>query len=129
MADSKEDIIRRGYQAFSEGDMKALGLLYTDDVVQTMPGKNQLSGEYKGRDNVIGLYGKMYELSGGTFKARLKSLKTEGDKVVSVHNATGERDGKTLDNDDKIVFTFAGDKISRLDLTYGDQAASDKFWV
>ena len=50
MADSKEDIVRRGYQAFSEGDMATLGSLYTDDVVQTMPGKNQLSGEYKGRD-------------------------------------------------------------------------------
>ena len=128
MAASKEDIVRRGYQAFSEGDMDTLGSLYTDDVVQTMPGKNQLSGEYKGRDNVIGLYGKMFELSGGTFKAPLKSLKTEGDKVVSVHNATGERDGKTLNDDENIAFTFSGDKVSRLDLTSGDQAATDEFW-
>ena len=128
MADSKEDIIRRGYQAFGEGDMETLGSLYTDDVVQTMRGNNQLSGEYKTRDNVLGLYGKMFELSGGTFKAELKTLKTEGDKVVSVHHSQGERGGKTLSDDESIAFTFSGDKISRLDVTAGDQATVDAFW-
>ena len=129
MADSKEDTVRRGYQAFGEGDMETLGSLYTDDVVQTMPGKNLLSGEYQGRDNVLGLYGKIFELSGGTFKAELKSAKTEGDKVVSVHHSQGERGGKTLSDDESIAFTFSGDKISRLDLTSGDQAAVDDFWT
>jgi ketosteroid isomerase-like protein len=128
MADSREDIIRRGYQAFGEGDMDTLGSLYTDDVVQTMPGENLLSGEYQGRDNVLGLYGKIFELSGGTFKAELKSVKTEGDKVVSVHHSQGERGGKTLSDDESIAFTFSGDKISRLDLTAGDQTAVDDFW-
>jgi uncharacterized protein len=128
MADSKEDIVRRGYQAFGEGDMETLGALYTDDVVQTMPGNNQLSGEYKSRDNVLGLYGKLFELSGGTFKAELKTLKTEGDKVVSVHRSQGERGGKTLSDDESIAFAFSGDKISRLDVTAGDQATVDAFW-
>jgi uncharacterized protein len=129
VADSKEDTVRRGYQAFSEGDMETLGSLYTDDVVQTQSGNNPLSGEYQGRDDVLGLYGKMFELSGGTFKAELKSVKTEGDKVVSVHHAQGERGGKTLSEDESIAFTFSGDKISRLDLTSGDQAAVDDFWA
>ena len=112
MAESKEDIIRRGYKAFGEGDMETLGSLYTPDVVQVQPGKNQTSGEYKGVDNVIGLYGKLFELSGGTFSAELTSVKTEGDKVVTVHRAKGEREGKTLDADESIAFTFSGDKIS-----------------
>lgn len=129
MAESKEDIVRRGYAAFGTGDMETLGGLYTDDVVQTMPGKNQVSGEYKGRDNVIGLYGKLFELSGGTFSAELKSVKTDGDKVVSVHRSQGERGGKTLSDDESIAFTFDGDKISRLDVTAGDQAAVDDFWA
>jgi ketosteroid isomerase-like protein len=129
MADSKEDTVRRGYQAFSEGDMETLGSLYTDDVVQTMSGNNQLSGEYKGRDNVLGLYGKLFELTGGTFKAELKSVKAEGDKVVSVHHSQGERGGKTLSDDESIAFTFSGDKISRLDVSAGDQVTVDDFWA
>jgi uncharacterized protein len=128
MADSKEDIIRRGYKAFGEGDMETLGSLYAPDVVQRMPGNNQISGDYNGVDNVIGLYGQLFELSGGTYAVDLKSVKTQGDKVVSVHRAKAEREGKTLDADETIEFTFSGDKISRLDLTFSDQAAVDAFW-
>ena len=128
MADSKEDIIRRGYKAFGEGDMETLRSIYTADVVQNQPGENQLSGEHTGVDNVLGLYGKLFELSGGTFAVTLKSVKTEGDKVVAVHNAKGEREGKTLDTDETIEFTFSGDKVSRLDLTSADQDAEDAFW-
>jgi ketosteroid isomerase-like protein len=128
MTDSKEDTIRRGYKAFGEGDMETFRSIYTPDVVQSQPGKNQLSGEHTGVDNVLGLYGKLFELSGGTFVATLKSVKTEGDKVVAVHSAKAEHEGKTLDTDETIEFTFSGDKISRLDLTSADQDAEDAFW-
>ena len=128
MAESKEDIIRRGYKAFGEGDMETLGSLYTPDVVQRQGGNNQTSGEYKGVDNVMGLYGKFFELSGGTFAVDLKSVKTQGDKVVTVHHAKGEREGKTLDVDESIEFTFSGDKVSLLDVSSPDQAALDAFW-
>ena len=128
MAESKEDIIRRGYKAFGEGDMETLGSLYTPDVVQRQGGNNQTAGEYQGVDNVMGLYGKFFELSGGTFAVDLKSVKTEGDKVVTVHHAKGEREGKTLDVDESIEFTFSGDKISLLDVSSPDQAALDAFW-
>jgi ketosteroid isomerase-like protein len=103
MTDSREDTIRRGYQAFGEGDMETLRSIYTPDVVQSQPGANQLSGEHAGVDNVLGLYGKLFELSGGTFVVTLKSVTTEGDKVVAVHNAEGEREGKTLARPDHRV--------------------------
>ena len=93
-----------------------------------MPGNNQMSGEHEGLDKVLGLYGKLFEVSGGTFSVELKSVKTQGDKVVSVHHAKGEREGKVLDVDETIEFTFSGDKISRLDVESKDQAAEDAFW-
>src|SRR5438309_9369027 len=64
MAD-KEDTVRRGYQAFGEGDMEHFRAIYVPDVVQRQPGNNQTSGEYKGVDNVLGLYGRFFQLSGG----------------------------------------------------------------
>jgi uncharacterized protein len=127
MAD-KEDTVRRGYQAFGEGDMEHFRGIYVPDVVQRQPGNNQTSGEYKGVDNVLGLYGRFFELSGGTFSVELTSVKTQGDKVVTVHHAKGAREGKTLDADETIEFTFSGDKISRLDVGYADEAAEDAFW-
>ena len=128
MADSKEDTIRRGYQAFSAGDMETLRSIYTPDVVQSQPGENQFSGEHTGVDNVLGLYAKLFEVSGGTFAVTLESVRTEGDKVVAVHRAKAEREGKSLDTEETIEFTFSGDKVSRLDVTSADQDAEDAFW-
>lgn len=128
MAGSKEDIIRRGYKAFGEGDMEHLRSIYTADVVQSQPGSNQTSGEHTGVDNVLGLYGQLSELSDGTFSVDLKSVTLQGDKVIAVHHAQAEREGKTLQADETVEFTFAGDKVSRLDLRSADQAAEDAFW-
>jgi ketosteroid isomerase-like protein len=128
MAGSKEDTIRLGYRAFGEGDMETLRAIFTPDVVQSQPGSNPTSGEHKGVDNVLGLYGQLFELSGGTFSVDLKSVTPQGDKVVAVHHAQAKREDKTLQADETIEFTFTGDKISRLDLRYADQAAEDAFW-
>ena len=127
MAD-KEETVRRGYQAFGEGDMEHFRAIYTPEVVRSQPGNNQLSGEHTGVENVLGLYGRLFELSGGTFSVELTSVKTQGDKVISAHHAKGERQGKTLDVDETIEFTFSGDRISRLDVGSADQAAEDAFW-
>jgi ketosteroid isomerase-like protein len=96
--------------------------------VHRQPGHNQTSGEYKGVDDVIAFYGRLFELSSGTLQLELKSVKTSGGKVVSVHGIKAQRDGKSLDADESIEFTLEGDKISRLDVTYLDEAVFDAFW-
>jgi len=102
--------------------------IYTPDVVHSQPGHNQTSGEHTGVDDVLALYGKLAELSGGTVAVDLRSVTPRGDKVVAVHHTTAVRAGKTLDVDETIEFTFTGHKISRLDLVAADQAAEDAFW-
>ena len=123
-----EDTIRCGYKAFGEGDMETLRSIYVPDVVQHQPGHNQTSGEYKGVDDVLALYGRLFELSGGTIAVDLKSVKPLGDRIVTVHGIRARRDGTALDADESIEFTFSGDKISRLDVTYLNEAALDAFW-
>src|SRR4051794_11096882 len=106
MAHSNEEIVRQGYKAFGDGDMDTLRSLYAPDAVHVATGNNPLSGEYKGVDDILAYYGKLFELSGGTFAAQLKSVTVEGDdKVVATHRDKGQRDGKTLDQDETLTFT------------------------
>ena len=128
MAESKEDLVRRGYEAFSAGDLDTLRAIMTPDVVHSVPGSNPTSGEHQGIDNVLALYGQPFELSGGTVSTEIKSVTTRGDKVVVVHHSKAQREGRTLDVDETIQFSFSGDKVSRLDETYDDPAAEDAFW-
>ncbi len=128
MADANEQLVRDGYGAFTSGDMEKLGSLFKDDVVHSVPGNNQIAGDYKGRDAVLGLYGKLFELTDGTMSAELKTVNVDGDKVAAVHTNIAERGGKKLNSDTTLNFTIDGGKIARIDEVPADQAAEDAFW-
>ena len=129
MTDANEDLVRRGYQAFSEGDMETLSSLFAPDAVHVATGSSQVSGEYQGVDAILAYYGTLFELSDGTFAAELQSVRSEGDDtVVATHRDKGQRGGKTLDQDEDLTFTVANGKITRLVEKHSDQAAYDDFW-
>jgi ketosteroid isomerase-like protein len=128
MANENEDVVKQGYELFTAGDMDGLKKIFTPDFVHSTPGNSQVSGNYEGPDAAIGLYGKLFELSGGTFKVDLKSVKADGDKVAATHQATAERDDKKLDQQEVLTFTVKDGKLARLDEKPSDQAAYDDFW-
>jgi ketosteroid isomerase-like protein len=129
MPGSNEEIVRQGYKAFGEGDMDTLRLLFAADAVHSAPGNSPIAGEYKGIDDVLGYYAKLFELSDGTFTAELKSTKVEGDdKVVATHRDKAQRGDKTLDQDETLTFTISGGKITRLVEKHSEPAAYDAFW-
>src|SRR2546423_4591371 len=46
-------LIKRGFEAFNKGDIATLTELLDENCIQSVPGNNRLSGEYKGRDNIL----------------------------------------------------------------------------
>ena len=129
MAHPNEELVRQGYKAFGEGDMETLRSLFAPDAVHSATGNNPLSGEYKGIDDILAYYGKLFELSDGTFSAELKTVSAKGDDtVVATHRDNGQRAGKTLDQDETLTFTIKGGKFARLVEEHSDQAAYDEFW-
>ena len=122
-------LIRKGYEAFSRGDMDTLRTLLTGDATHHFPGDHSLSGDYKGQDACIDMYQRLFEETGGTFKAELRHLFADGrGHVMSVHHLTGERQGKRLDMDGGIVFRIVGEKASDLDECVSDIDNLNDFW-
>jgi ketosteroid isomerase-like protein len=129
MAHPNEELVRRGYQAFGEGDMDTLRSLFAPDAVHVATGNSQVSGEYKGVDAILGYYGKLFELTDGTFSAELQSVEVEDDDTVrAAHRDKGQRGGKTLDQDEVLTFTISNGQFTRLVENHSDQAAYDAFW-
>ncbi len=129
MATTNEDLVRQGYKAFGEGDMETLRSMFAPDAVHVATGNNPLAGEYKGVDAILGYYGKLFELSDGTFSAELQSMKVEGDdSVAATHRDKATRGDKTLDQDETLTFTISGGKFTRLAENHSDPAAYDAFW-
>jgi ketosteroid isomerase-like protein len=89
--------VRRMYEAVNEKDMGALAALISPDVVFVMPGTSPLAGLYNGRDALFGFFGRMAEVTAGTYHAELRELYASDDSVVAVHHGTGMRRAKELD--------------------------------
>jgi uncharacterized protein len=129
MANANEDIVKAGYDAFGQGDMDALKGMMSADIVHNAPGNNQIAGEYKGVDDVLGYYAKMFDLTGGNMSTDMKSATAQGDDhVIAVHRFKGGRDDKTVDLDETLDFTIKDGKIVRIDESNDDQALLDDFW-
>lgn len=123
-------LIRKGYEAFSRGDMDALRGMMTTDCTQHVPGSHKLSGDFKGRDAVLGYYGQLATETNDTFRVEMRHLFVDGrGHVMSVHQLSGERAGKKIDLAGGIVFRIVGEKITDLDECVEDLTAADDFWA
>jgi len=122
-------LVRKGYDAFSRGDMETLSGLMTRDAAHHNPGSNRMSGDYKGLDAVLEFYQQLGAETGGTMRVEVQHLFVDGrGNVMSVHRVTAERAGKKLDAMGGIMFRLIGDKITDLDECVEDQDVADKFW-
>lgn len=59
--------MRQGYEAFTTGDLAALEQLMTEDVRWHVAGRTPLSGTYEGRTAVVEFFGRVMELTEGSF--------------------------------------------------------------
>lgn len=128
MANRNVEIIRRAYEAFDRADLETIQQTFADDVVLHVGGRSPISGQYKGRDDVLGFLGQVVSLSNGTFKVAPHDILGSDDHVVALSRATGQREGKTLDVANVEVYHLAGGKISEAWFMSADDYAEDEFW-
>lgn len=123
-------LVRRGYEAFNQGDLATLREIMSHDVAQHVPGSSQLAGEYKGIDAVLSYYGKLAELTNGNFRADLIDVFGDGHgHVTAVHQSSATRNGVTRVSRGAILFTFLGDRVTDLLQMHADLPGDDAFFA
>jgi len=129
-AQSNAEIMRKGYAAFSRGDMEMLrNELFTPDIVWHQGGKNQTSGDYRGADAVIGLFGQLFQLTDGTFKVEVHDLLASEDHVVVLARVDATRAGKTLQHGEySHICHFRDGKLSEAWVVDVDPYELDEFF-
>ncbi len=121
-------LVRRGFAAFGEGDMATLSEIITPDAEQHAPGDSLISGDYKGRDAIFEFYGKLAELSEGTFRVDLEHVFVRGDQAIAEYHQTGTRNGRSLDVRHALVFQILDNKVVDLDDFTEDEDGDNEFW-
>ena len=122
-------LVTRGYQAFSAGDAETLTQPLASDAVHRVPGSNPLSGDHKGIESILGLYGQLAAQSNGTLRVELLHVMVNDDnRAVAVHRTTAERNGKRLDAVEALLFTISDGRVTEISDFFPDIEAQDRFW-
>ena len=91
------DNTKKAYAAFGTGDIATLTELIAPDCVWHVGGRSQLAGDYVGHEQILGYFGKLYELTDGTFTATLDDVgETESGLVTCVVTLNGRREGHSM---------------------------------
>jgi uncharacterized protein len=123
------DVMRRALKAFQTGDVPTLTQVFAQDVVWRVPGRNPVARDYRGQAEVFGFFGRLMELTNGTFKVQSIEVFANDRGGVFVDQVTAERNGKTLDVRLLLHVTISGGQITEGVDAFHQEHLWDAFWA
>ena len=128
MAHPNEELVRGGYEAFAGGDTEAVLSLLDENIVWHVPGRSAVAGDYHGPQGVMEFFGKLMEVSGGSFRLEIHDLMGTDDHVVALIKATSERGGTTRTFDTAHVWHVADGKATEFWALSANPYEDDEFF-
>ena len=114
------ELVKKGYEAFSAGDVDTVMSLFDDNIEWVQPGDSAISGTYHGKAE-LGQY--LSRLAEKSVTVKLNRLLADGDTVVALTEVTvGDETGEDAD-----VFTIRDGKTVRVQ-THGDTALMERVY-
>lgn len=108
-------VVKRFYDAVLADDFETAAALLDQNVFWNIDGTTAISGEYTGREAVVGLFRRIKALTDGTFRAAGPET---WDILMSTHHVAlldlfhGSRGGKSLDSHEAWVMHLRGGRIT-----------------
>jgi uncharacterized protein len=119
-------LIRRLFGAFGK-DAKQISAAMTRDVLWRVPGSTAMSGEYRGRRDVVDFLRRTGIETGGTYRSRLHTALADDAWGLAVYRAYGTRNGIELDVDQAFVIRYEDGMWKEVTAVPLD-SAFDAFW-
>lgn len=122
------EVVRRGYEAFGRFDLEAIQNLFADGVVFHVAGRNMLTGEYAGKERVLGFLADLTTHTEGTYRLELHDVLGSDAHAVALVRETGMRKGKQLEQNSVHLYHVSGGKVTEGWFYPSDVYADDDFW-
>jgi uncharacterized protein len=120
-------LIRRLFGAFGK-DAKQISAAMTRDVLWRVPGSTAMSGEYRGRRDVVDFLRRTGIETGGTYRSRLHTALADDAWGLAVYRAYGTRNGIELDVDQALVIRCEDGRWKEVTAVPLD-SSFDAFWA
>ncbi|MGH3002585.1 MAG: nuclear transport factor 2 family protein [Gaiellaceae bacterium] len=128
MSHPNVELMQRTFGAFGREPIVVARTL-AEDAVWRVPGTNAMSGEYRGREQVLRFLRQTFVLTDRTYNTELRYVVADDDRAVAVYRARGVRHGRTLDIDQALFCTIRNGQIAEVTAVPFDFAAFDAFWA
>lgn len=120
--------IRDTYAAFAKGDMAALNDMFAEDLLWHEGGRSQLAGDYRGREAVFGFFGKVMEVTEGSFHVDVHAVLADDEHGVGLVVLTASRGGRSIKVNASDVMHLRDGKVVEWWAVPTDQYAFDEFF-
>jgi ketosteroid isomerase-like protein len=129
MAQPIEEVIALWFMSQARGEPEQVRAQLADDVVWHVPGKNLLSRDYHGPDEVLAFMARVRELSGGSARPQIISIMAKDNWAVALVRMYAEREGRKLDGSLQAwAYRIADGKIAEFWFLVEDRYQVDAFW-
>ena len=130
MADHPNAAIVRaaGEEIERSGDMLSMMHLLSDDIVWHAPGNSPLSGDYRGKQEVLGFFAKMQELGVTSMNLEIHDILANDEHATVMVETRVTRGDDHLDSRQVHVWHLQDGKATEFWNIVADQAAADAFW-
>lgn len=124
---SDQDVVRRFARAMVERDVGAIAECLADDVVVHVPGRNPLSGDHRGKGEVMTRLFQAWEEAFAHLEIDIHDVLVSADHVILLSDRRAERDGVTVDMRAASIYHVRDGRIAEAWLMEWDPYALDEF--
>ena len=118
--------LREGYVAFAKGDFAGLDELFDENIRWNQTGRSQLAGTYEGRAAVYEMFGRLMQVTEGSFATEPTTVLADDETGVAVCRTTGHRGDVRAEITDVHVFRLRDGRVTEFTAATTDQYALDE---
>ena len=121
-------LLHRFYEARSNKDLETMMDCLTEDVVWHYPGRNVLSREYRGREDVASFFRSLNELTRDNFHSEVERILVDDTMALVYDLPCGTRNGRSLEWETVLMFQFRDGEIAEVKVFQDIQYELDEWW-
>jgi ketosteroid isomerase-like protein len=122
-------LVRKIMEAFAAKKGFALRDCFAEDACWHVPGGGVMAGTYRSRTEIFRFLARLPKLTNGTYRSTFIDALASDERGAGLYRARGERDGRSIDIDQLLLFTIRDGLVTEVLALPTDPAAFEAFWA